>query len=80
MDEENEKALFEGSSVAIVTPFKDGRVNFDKLAELIDFHIENGTASIVVCGTTGESATQSLEEHVETVDFCVKHTGAAFPL
>ena len=50
------------------------------MAELIDFHIENGTASIVVCGTTGESATQSLEEHVETVDFCVKHTGGRIPV
>lgn len=77
---EMKKPLFEGSSVAIVTPFKDGRVNFEKLAELIDFHIENGTASIVVCGTTGECSTQSLEEHAETVDFCVKHTNGRIPV
>lgn len=65
--------IFTGSSVAIVTPFRDGKVDFDKLAELIDFQIEGGTAAITICGTTGESATQTLEEHIATVDFCVKH-------
>lgn len=72
--------LFEGSSVAIVTPFKDGKVNYNKLEELIEFQIENDTASIVVCGTTGESATQSLEEHAETVDFCIKHVNGRIPV
>lgn len=80
MDDIMKTPLFKGSSVAIVTPFKNGKVNFDKLAELIDFQIDNGTASIVVCGTTGESATQSLEEHAETVDFCVKHTRGRIPV
>jgi 4-hydroxy-tetrahydrodipicolinate synthase len=65
--------VFTGSSVAIVTPFRDGKVDYKKFAELIDFQIENGTSAITVCGTTGESATQTLEEHRETVDFCVKH-------
>ncbi len=64
--------IFTGSSVAIITPFRDGKVDFDKLGELIEFQIKGGTAAITVCGTTGESATQSLEEHVETVDYCVK--------
>jgi len=65
--------LFTGSSVAICTPFKDGRVNAEKLKELIDFQIENGTAAITICGTTGESSTQPTEEHVATIDLCVRH-------
>jgi len=65
--------LFIGSSVAICTPFTDAGINFPKLAELIDFQIANGTSAITICGTTGESATQTLEEHIETVDFCVRH-------
>lgn len=65
--------VFTGSSVAIVTPFRDGRVDFEKLAELIDFQIAGGTAAITICGTTGESSTLSMEEHMETVDFCIKH-------
>ena len=65
--------LFTGSCVAIVTPFKDGEVNYEKLGELIDFQIAGNTSSIVICGTTGEGSTQSLEEHVKTVDFAVKY-------
>ena len=65
--------IFTGSSTAIITPFHDGYVDYKKLGELIDFQIAGGTAAITICGTTGESSTQSLEEHVATVDFCVKH-------
>jgi 4-hydroxy-tetrahydrodipicolinate synthase len=73
--------VFSGSAVAIVTPFgSDGKVNFNKLGELIDFQINNGTAAIVVCGTTGESATQSLEEHAATVSFAIKHTAKRVPV
>ena len=51
-------AIFEGAGVAIVTPFKsDESIDYDRLDELIDFHCENGTDSIIICGTTGESAT-----------------------
>lgn len=64
--------VFTGSSVAIVTPFRNGKVNFNKLAELIEFQIAGGTSAITICGTTGECSTLSLEEHIETVDFCVK--------
>ena len=56
------KKLFEGSGVALVTPFKDGKVNYEKLGELIEWHIANKTDSIIVCGTTGESATMTDEE------------------
>ena len=68
--------VFEGSSTAIVTPFRDGKVDYRKLGELIDFQIAGGTAAITICGTTGECATQSLEEHTATVDFCVKHVNS----
>ncbi len=65
--------VFTGSGVAIVTPFKNGEINFDKLGEFIDFQIAGGTSSIVICGTTGECSTMSLEEHIAAVDFTVKH-------
>ncbi len=65
--------IFTGSSVAIITPFRDGKVDYAKLGELIDFQIKGGTSAITICGTTGESATQSMQEHTETVDFCVRH-------
>lgn len=64
--------VFTGSSVAIVTPFHDGKIDFSKLSELIEIQIASGTAAITICGTTGESSTMSLEEHMEAVDFCVK--------
>jgi len=65
--------LFTGSAVALCTPFTEDGIDFPKLARLIDFQVENGTEAIIICGTTGESATQSTEEHRETVDFCVRH-------
>jgi 4-hydroxy-tetrahydrodipicolinate synthase len=65
--------VFTGSSVAIVTPFQGGAVDYTKLGELIDAQIAGGTAAITVCGTTGESSTQTLDEHIQVVDFCVKH-------
>ena len=64
--------IFTGSSVAIITPFNENGVDFDAFGKLIDEQIACGTAAITVCGTTGESSTQSLEEHIEVVDFCVK--------
>ena len=65
--------MFEGSNVAIVTPFSsDGSVDFGRLGELIEFQIENGTHGIVPCGTTGEAATQSHEEHIKVVEFTVE--------
>ena len=65
-------AIFTGSGVAIVTPFNDrNEVNFDCLKKLIDFQIQNGTDSIIIAGTTGESATLSEEEHRECVKAAV---------
>lgn len=60
--------MFEGSCVALVTPFKDGAIDDRKLAELVEFQIAGGTAAIVPCGTTGESATLSHKEHNEVVE------------
>ncbi|HHT9138150.1 MAG TPA: 4-hydroxy-tetrahydrodipicolinate synthase [Candidatus Wunengus sp. YC60] len=59
--------MFTGSLVALVTPFKNGEVDYKKLKELVEFHIKNGTSGIVPCGTTGESATLSFEEHERVV-------------
>lgn len=58
-------SIFTGAGVAIITPFHaDGSVNYEKLDELIQFHCDNGTDSIVICGTTGESSTLTEEEHM----------------
>lgn len=64
--------MFKGSMVAIVTPFKRDKVDEKKLAELVEFHIKNGTSAIVPCGTTGESATLSCEEHEHVIEQVVK--------
>jgi 4-hydroxy-tetrahydrodipicolinate synthase len=75
------KLIFEGSSVAIVTPFgKDGKIDYESFGKLIDFQIENKTDSIVVCGTTGESATMPDKEHLEAVEFAVKHVAGRVPV
>ena len=74
-------AIFTGAGVAIVTPFNaDGSVNYNKLEELIDFQCNNGTDSIVICGTTGESSTLSEEEHVECIKKAVEFTKGRVPV
>lgn len=65
--------IFTGSCTAIVTPYTKDGIDYEKMAELIDFQYEGGTSAIVVCGTTGENATQPVPEHEKLVDFCVKH-------
>lgn len=65
--------MLTGSFVAIVTPFKDGEVDYESLKSLIDFQIENGTDWIVPCGTTGESPTLSFSEHQKVVETTVTH-------
>ena len=66
--------IFTGAATAIVTPFRGNTIDFDKMAELIDIQYKNGISCIVVCGTTGENATQPITEHEELVKFCVQHT------
>lgn len=67
--------MFEGSFVALVTPFKDGKIDYQKLKELVEFHSEKGTNGIVPCGTTGESATLSLDEHERMISEVVDMAG-----
>ena len=74
-------AIFTGAGVAIVTPFReDGSVDYDSLDRLIDFHCENGTDSIVICGTSGEAATLTEEEHMKCVKFTVERTKGRIPV
>ncbi|HEX2226627.1 MAG TPA: 4-hydroxy-tetrahydrodipicolinate synthase [Candidatus Binatia bacterium] len=72
--------MFTGSMVALVTPFKDGKVDWQSLESLIEFHIESGTHGIVPCGTTGESATLSHEEHDAVIKAVVKNVNKRVPV
>ena len=75
------KIIFEGSGVAIVTPFaNDNKINYDELKKLIDFQIRNNTDAIVVCGTTGESATLSNSERRELIKFTVEYVNHRVPV
>ena len=74
------EALFTGSGVAIVTPFRDGTVNFPAFGRLIDRQIAGGTDAIIVCGTTGEAATMTQKERMETIAYCVDHTAGQVPV
>jgi len=77
----NDMAIFKGSGVAIITPFtSDNQVDYDKLGELIDFQVENGTDSIIICGTTGESSTLSHEEHIACIRYAVEKTARRIPV
>jgi len=73
-------AIFEGSGVAIVTPFKDGNVDFGALSSLLDWHVDEGTDAIIICGTTGEASTLTDDEQIETIEFAVKTIGGRIPV
>ncbi len=72
--------VFRGAAVAIVTPYTETGVDYTRFAELIEWQLAQGTDAIVVCGTTGESSTQSLEEHVAVMDFCIKTVAGRVPV
>jgi len=72
--------MFEGAMVALVTPFKKEKVDEKKLAELVEFHIKNGTNGIVPCGTTGESATLSYEEHDRVIEVVIEAANKKIPV
>ena len=71
---------FQGSLVAMVTPFHDGRVDEAKLRELVEFHVANGTDGLVPCGTTGESPTLTHEEHKRVVEIVVQQARGRLPV
>ena len=74
-------AIFKGAGVALATPFKENmEVNYEKLEELVDFHVENGTDGIVVMGTTGEAATMTHEEHLECIKVVIDRTKGRIPV
>ncbi len=72
--------MFTGSIVAMVTPFRDGVVDFDKLGELVDYHVENGTNAIIPCGTTGESPTLTHSEHGEVIGKVIEVANGRIPV
>lgn len=74
-------AVFKGAGVAIVTPFtKNYEVDYDKLGELIEYQISEGTDSIIICGTTGEASTLTHEEHLECIRYTVEKVNKRVPV
>jgi len=75
------KPVFTGASVAIVTPFTaDNKIHFEEFGRIIDFQIENGTDAITVCGTTGESACMTDDEHRECIEYCIDRVAGRVPV
>ncbi len=75
------KHSFAGSNVALITPMSDdGAVDYESLNNLIDFHIDSGTSSIVSVGTTGESATVGVKEHLKIIDHTIKYAARRIPI
>jgi len=72
--------MFKGAIVAIITPFRNGRIDEEALQKLIEFQIENGTSGIVPCGTTGESATLSHEEHDRVIEIAIDAAKKRIPV
>lgn len=75
-----ERMKLEGSMVAIVTPFRDGEVDYDALGRLIEFQIDGGTQGIIPCGTTGESPTLSHQEHDRVIAFVAEKVAGRVPV
>lgn len=74
-------SIFKGAGVAIITPMHDNmEVNYEKLAEILEFQIKNGTDAIIICGTTGEPSTLSEEEHSKCIEFTVKQVKGRIPV
>ena len=74
-------AIFKGAGVAIITPFhEDGSVDYERFGELIEYQIANRTDAIIVCGTTGESATLTHEEHLDVIRYCVEKVDHRIPV
>lgn len=75
------KHIFTGSGVALITPMhSDGSVNYEELARLLEFQIENGTDAIIACGTTGEAATLTVKEHCDVLSFVCEKVAGRIPV
>ena len=74
------KIIFKGCGTAIITPFKEDTINYDEFEKLIEFQIKEGADSIIVCGTTGEASTMSLEERKSTIKFSIKTVNKRIPV
>jgi len=72
--------MFKGSNVALITPFKNNKLDEDSYIKLINFHLENGTNGLVPAGTTGESPTLSHDEHQKVIQLCVSETKNKVPV
>ena len=72
--------MFKGSNVALVTPFKNNKLDVETYIKLIHFHIQNGTNGLVPAGTTGESPTLSHDEHEKVIELCVKESKGKLPV
>ena len=72
--------MFKGSNVALITPFKNNKLDEDNYIKLIHFHIKNGTSGLVPAGTTGESPTLSHDEHEKVIELCVKESNGKLPV
>ena len=72
--------MFKGSNVALITPFKNNKLDVDNYIELIHFHINNGTNGLVPAGTTGESPTLTHEEHEKVIELCIKEAKGKIPV
>ncbi len=74
-------AIFKGSGVALVTPFTESmEVDYEQLRKLVDYHVEHKTDAIIVCGTSGESATQTVEEHLECISVVAEQANGRIPV
>lgn len=73
-------SLFQGSGVAIVTPYTEKAIDFDRLEELIQWHIKEKTNAIIICGTTGEASTMTVEEHKAAIKFAVNTVKGQIPV
>jgi len=72
--------MFKGSMVALVTPFRNGKIDEKALKELVEFHIKNGTTALVPCGTTGESATLNYDEHDRVIELTIEFAKGRIPV
>lgn len=76
----NRNIIFEGTATALATPFRNGKVDFESLGNMIDFQIDNGIRALLFCGTTGESSTMPDEEHMSVIRFGIEKTNGRVPV